>query len=71
MQPLVFIWIMEQAWILFSFAQMSTKGLMLSGGVMVSYLYDLDKVAGNHALYANKYRIIAGDSALALSEPEK
>ncbi|MFK8083345.1 MAG: malonyl-CoA decarboxylase family protein [Granulosicoccus sp.] len=52
-------------------ADVYKKGLSQSAGVMVSYLYDLDKVAGNHELYANERHIIASDSVMALLEPER
>jgi len=52
-------------------ADVYEKGLSQSAGVMVSYLYDLDKVASNHEMYANERHIIAADSVMALLEPEK
>ncbi|MFK7857697.1 MAG: malonyl-CoA decarboxylase family protein [Granulosicoccus sp.] len=52
-------------------ADIYQKGLSQSAGVMVSYLYDLEKVASNHELYANERQIVAADAVLALLEPEK
>lgn len=52
-------------------ADVYKKGLSQSAGVMVSYLYDLEKVASNHELYANERQIMAADSVMALLEPER
>ena len=38
-------------------ADISDKGLSQSAGVMVSYLYDLDKVIENHEAYARSFKV--------------
>ena len=52
-------------------ADVSEKGLSQSAGVMVSYLYDLDKVATNHELYANQQQVFASDKVMDLVKAEK
>lgn len=52
-------------------ADVYKKGLSQSAGVMVSYLYDLDKVSSNHELYADERQVISSDSVKSLLEPEK
>ncbi len=49
-------------------ADLHEKGLSQSAGVMVSYLYDLDKVASNHELYANERTVQASQAVKALLE---
>ena len=51
-------------------ADVYKKGLSQSAGVMVSYLYDLDKVSSNHELYADERQIITSDAVRALLEPD-
>ena len=51
-------------------ADVYKKGLSQSAGVMVSYLYDLDKVSSNHELYADERQVISSDAVNALLEPE-
>lgn len=43
-------------------ADVSEKGLRQSAGVMVSYLYDLDKVIPNHEIYARRRTVITSDA---------
>lgn len=52
-------------------ANASTKGLAQSAGVMVSYLYDLDKVADNHEQYAQERTIIAADTVTGVLDADK
>ena len=52
-------------------ANLSAKGLSQSAGVMVSYLYDLDRVATNHELYANEQQVFASDKVRELVKAEK
>ncbi len=52
-------------------ADLFAKGLAQSAGVMVSYLYDLDKVADNHEAYAEERTIIVSDSVLSVLETDK
>ena len=52
-------------------ADLKGNGRQQSAGVMVSYLYDLDKVANNHELYADEKQIMASDEVNALLEPER
>lgn len=40
-------------------ADQSTRGLRQSGGIMVNYLYDLDKIESNHESYIDRGRIPA------------
>ena len=47
-------------------ADTSSKGLSQSAGVMVSYLYDLDKIEENHEAYANEREVIASSDITAL-----
>jgi len=41
------------------------RGRKQSAGVMVSYLYNLDKVEANHEAYARYRQVIASDNVLA------
>lgn len=52
-------------------ADIYAKGLQQSAGVMVSYLYDLDKIATNHELYADERQILTSDAVNGLLEPRK
>ncbi len=47
-------------------ADIFTKGLSQSAGVMVSYLYALDKVEDNHEAYANEQVVIMSAEVNAL-----
>lgn len=47
-------------------ADVSGKGLAQSSGVMVSYLYDLNKIVENHEAYANEREVITSASIKAL-----
>lgn len=47
-------------------ADTSEKGLAQSSSVMVSYLYDLDKVEQNHEAYANEREVITSSAIKAL-----
>lgn len=47
-------------------ADVFKKGLAQSAGVMVSYLYDLDKVEDNHEAYANEQTVVVSSSVNAL-----
>jgi malonyl-CoA decarboxylase len=47
-------------------ADVFRKGLAQSAGVMVSYLYDLDKVEDNHEAYANDQAVIVSPWVSAL-----
>lgn len=52
-------------------ADLFAKGLAQSAGVMVSYLYDLDKVADYHEQYAEQRTIIASDKVLSVLDSDK
>lgn len=52
-------------------ADIYVKGLQQSAGVMVSYLYDPDKIASNHELYADERQILTSDAVKGLLEPRK
>ncbi|NND90020.1 MAG: decarboxylase [Granulosicoccus sp.] len=47
-------------------ADVYKKGLAQSAGVMVSYLYDLDRVEDNHEAYANDQTVIVSSEVSAL-----
>ncbi|MFK7854643.1 MAG: malonyl-CoA decarboxylase family protein [Granulosicoccus sp.] len=47
-------------------ADMSEKGLRQSSSVMVSYLYDLEKIEENHEAYANEREVITSSVISAL-----
>jgi malonyl-CoA decarboxylase len=47
-------------------ADMSTKGLQQSAGIMVNYLYDLDKIEANHEAYFDENKISASRSVIKL-----
>ncbi len=48
-------------------ADKSAKGMAQSAGVMVSYLYDLDRVAQNHERYATGHEVIASPEVHSLA----
>ena len=48
-------------------ADLSQKGLAQSGGVMVSYLYDLAKVSQHHEQFASSYAVAASPEIRALA----
>ncbi|MDJ0822734.1 MAG: malonyl-CoA decarboxylase [Paracoccaceae bacterium] len=48
-------------------ADQSNKGLQQSGGVMVNYLYDLDKVSQNHERYAATQKVAASSEIRSLA----
>ena len=52
-------------------ADVYKKGLSQSAGVMVSYLYDLDKVSEYHELYAEERQINASDAVMTLLDIDK
>ncbi len=52
-------------------ADIFRKGLSQSAGVMVSYLYDLDKVEDNHEAYANEQVVIMSAEVNALLNKPK
>ncbi|ASJ74376.1 malonyl-CoA decarboxylase domain-containing protein [Granulosicoccus antarcticus] len=52
-------------------ADVFRKGLSQSAGVMVSYLYDLDKVEDNHEAYANEQAVIMSSEVRALLSKPK
>jgi len=53
-------------------ADLYKKGLSQSAGVMVSYLYDLDKVISNHEGYANDQIVVTSDEVKTfLTEKKK
>jgi len=47
-------------------ADVFDKGLVQSAGVMVSYLYDIDKVIANHEDYATDRKVICSDEVKVL-----
>ena len=50
-------------------ADTSEKGMAQSGGTMVNYLYDLQRVAQNHENFANTREVIATAEVKALAGP--
>ena len=54
---------------------LSANGLRQSAGVMVNYLYDLQRIEEYHEAYANRHEVIVGppirEAAKALSSPTK
>ncbi len=52
-------------------ADLSFKGLAQSAGLMVSYLYDLDKVVSNHEEYAGEHKIAYSKSVARLLNNDK
>ncbi|MDO6455564.1 malonyl-CoA decarboxylase [Celeribacter halophilus] len=50
-------------------ADTSEKGMAQSGGTMVNYLYDLQRVAQNHENFANTREVIASTEVKALAGP--
>ena len=48
-------------------ADISTKGMAQSSGVMVNYLYDLTKIGDNHEAFANQHTVIADKSVRLLA----
>ncbi|WP_417273955.1 malonyl-CoA decarboxylase [Celeribacter halophilus] len=50
-------------------ADTSEKGMAQSGGTMVNYLYDLQRVAQNHENFANTREVIASAEVKALAGP--
>ena len=52
-------------------ADIFRKGLSQSAGVMVSYLYDLDKIEDNHEAYANEQLVIMSPEVNALLNKPK
>lgn len=52
-------------------ADLYKKGLAQSAGVMVSYLYDLDKVIENHEGYATNREVVCSDQVAQLSGDKK
>ena len=48
-------------------ADISTKGMAQSSGVMVNYLYDLTKIDDNHEAFANQQTVIADKSVRLLA----
>ncbi|WP_299475734.1 malonyl-CoA decarboxylase [uncultured Roseibium sp.] len=48
-------------------ADVSDKGRMQSGGMMVNYLYDLAKVAQNHEKFATTQEVVATDAVRSLA----
>ena len=49
-------------------ADISANGLAQSCGVMVNYLYDLNKISTNHEAYANQQSVIASKAVKTLAE---
>ncbi|MEM1079072.1 MAG: malonyl-CoA decarboxylase [Pseudomonadota bacterium] len=49
-------------------ADLSENGQIQSGGVMVNYLYDLDRIAENHTAYASDARIAMTRDVAALAK---
>ena len=49
-------------------ADISANGLAQSCGVMVNYLYDLNKISTNHEAYANQQSVVASKAVKALAE---
>jgi len=43
-------------------ADVSTKGLAQSFGMMVNYVYDLDDVERNHEEYVNRHRVVCSSA---------
>lgn len=52
-------------------ADLYEKGLKQSAGVMVSYLYDLDKVIANHEDYATNRKVVCSPSVQALLDEKR
>lgn len=48
-------------------ADMSPRGIEQSGGVMVNYLYDLDKVPQNHERFTSKHEIATSSEVRSLA----
>ncbi len=49
-------------------ADMSTKGLRQSAGIMVNYVYDLDRIEENHEAYAHRGAVATGQPLRLLAE---
>ena len=49
----------------------SQKGLRESAGLMVNYLYDLDKIEENHEAYANLGEVVAASAIKKLARTPK
>ena len=47
-------------------ADTSDRGIAQSGGAMVNYLYDLDRIAANHEAFVTDKRVVASDEVRAL-----
>lgn len=52
------------------FADLSTKGMSESAGLMVNYLYDLEDIEANHEAFANNGDIAASAAVRKLIRPE-
>ena len=48
-------------------ADLSDKGMRQSAGVMVNYLYDLNKISQNHETFAASHHVAASSSIRSLS----